>query len=328
MSAARTEKTKKIIVLIPIYDDWDAVARLVAQLGELPLSKDIKLQALIMDDGSTRPLPTELFRRRAASRLSGLSVISLARNLGHQGAIAVGLGHMDQLASGFDATIIMDGDGEDAPKDILALLDAWKRSGYRSAVFAQRTRRSEGLLFRAFYRLYQMVYRVLTGTSIAMGNFSLLPRAYVAKLILYPELWRHYPATVKKSKLPVTLVPTQRANRTDGSSKMNFYYLILHGLGAITVHSDIVGVRSLVAVCALVLACFGVIAGLGFAVLVKGFAVPGWTSTLVVSLTMIALQFLSSAILFSFLTLASRSAIALNPARSYQDFVKKVFRVY
>lgn len=326
MSSKRVRSAKQVLLLIPIYDDWDAVARLLDQIGQLALPKDVLMRALVIDDGSTRPMPNGFLKKKAGSRLGALSVITLARNLGHQGAIAVGLGHIDKVAGAYDAVIVMDGDGEDAPQDILGLLSAWKGTGHKSAVFAQRSQRSEGLLFRVFYRLYQAAYRVLTGTSIAMGNFSLLPRDYVAKLILYPELWRHFPATVKKSKLPVILLPTRRASRTDGSSKMNFYYLILHGLGAITVHSDIVGVRSLVAVCALLLACFGALGGLAFAVLAHGSVVPIWTSTLLVSLTMIALQFLSSAILFSFLTLAGRSAIALNPALNTRSFVKQVHR--
>jgi glycosyltransferase involved in cell wall biosynthesis len=319
---------KKICLLIPIYDDWDAVSGLIQQVSALKLDADFRLSALIIDDGSTRPMPAAVFKRKPGSCLADLSVIELARNLGHQSAIAVGLGHIAHEKLAYDAVIVMDGDGEDHPKDILGLISAWKKSGQQSAVFAERARRSEGLVFRFFYQAYRLAYRVLTGTSISMGNFSLLPKHYVSKLILYPELWRHYPATVKKSKLPVILVPSDRAERLEGRSKMNFYNLILHGLGAITVHSDIVGVRSLVAVSTLLGSCFVGILGLLYLRFFTHFSVPVWTSSAVLVLTLIALQFLSSAIIFSFLTLAGRSPIALNPARNYQGFVKRAFRVY
>lgn len=318
---------KNVILLIPIYNDWDSVSALIRQIGALKPGPAFKLRALVIDDGSSRPMPKELFKKSPGSCLAEIGVIELARNLGHQSAIAVGLGHIAHEKLAHDAVIVMDGDGEDAPADILQLINAWKKSGFKSAVFAQRARRSEGLAFKVFYQLYRLAYRVLTGTWISMGNFSLLPKNYVSELILYPELWRHYPATVKKSKLPVDLVPTDRAARIEGSSKMNFYNLILHGLGAITVHSDIVGVRSLIAVSVLLGACFAGILGLVYLRYFTATPVPIWTSTVVLYLTMIALQFLSSAIIFSFLTLAGRSPIALNPARNYQGFVKRAFRV-
>jgi hypothetical protein len=273
-------------------------------------------------------MPKGLLKKSPGSCLAGTGVIELARNLGHQSAIAVGLGHIVHEKLAHDAVIVMDGDGEDAPADILKLLAAWKKSDFKSAVFAQRARRSEGPLFKIFYQLYRLAYRLLTGTWISMGNFSLIPKDYVSKLILYPELWRHYPATVKKSKLGVVLVPTDRAERIEGSSKMNFYNLILHGLGAITVHSDIVGVRSLIAVSVLLTSCFAGIAALVYLRFFTDVPVPAWTSAVVMVLTLIGLQFLSSAIIFSFLTLAGRSPIALNPARNYQGFVKRAFRVH
>lgn len=319
---------KIVLLLIPIYNDWDAVANLICQVSVLKLDASTRLRALIIDDGSSSSMPKDFFKKKPGSCLTELGVIELARNLGHQSAIAVGLGHIAHKKLIYDAVIVMDGDGEDAPKDILSLLTAWKASGYKMAVFASRARRSEGFAFKIFYQVYRLAYRLLTGTMISMGNFSLLPKDYVSKLILYPELWRHYPATVKKSKLPVTLVPSDRAERLEGRSKMNFYNLVLHGLGAITVHSDIVGVRSLVAISVLLGSCFAGILGLLYLRFFTAFTVPVWTSTGVLILTMIAFQFLSSAIIFSFLTLSGRSPIALNPARNYQGFVKRAFRVY
>jgi hypothetical protein len=322
MAAAKT-----VLLLIPSYNDWEAAAALLEQVEELKLPGDLKLKALLIDDGSILPMPGGLAKRKPGSALSSLAVMQLARNLGHQGAISVGLSQLAASGDRFDAVVVMDGDGEDAPSDILRLAEAWKESGHQSAVFAQRTRRSEGLLFRVFYALYRASYRLLTGTWISMGNFSLIPRSYVSKLVLYPELFRHYPATVKKSKLPVILIPTARAPRIRGRSKMNFYHLVLHGLGAITVHSDIVGVRSLAAVIALLSGCVLGVAGLLWAWL-AGRSVPAWSPTLLVILSMVALQFLSSAIIFSFLTLSGRSPLALNPAQSFQGFIKRSRRLY
>jgi glycosyltransferase involved in cell wall biosynthesis len=326
--SARPGAAKRVLLLIPVYNDWDAALGLLAQIAKLQTGPRLNLEALLIDDGSDQAFPRARFTATKRSSLRSLSVLRLARNLGHQGAIAVGLSHVAGLARRPDAVLVMDGDGEDAPADILKLVDAWRGSGYKLAVFAQRTRRSEGLVFRTFYALYKMAYRVLTGTGISMGNFSLLPAATVDQLTLYPELWRHYPATMKKSRLPALLVDTERATRFDGQSKMNFYRLVLHGLGAITVHSEIVGVRVLAAMAVLLLACLGcqaLVAGLW---LFTSTVVPAWASSLFAYLTLVALQFLSSALIFAFLTVAGHSPAALNPGQNYQAFVQRRISVY
>lgn len=321
-----TRRGAELLLLIPIYEDWQAVQALLEQLGALALGP-ARLDVLLIDDGSPSPLPDPLRRWRGRA-VRGISVLRLARNVGHQAAIAVALSEVTAGNKAYDAVLVMDGDGEDAPSDILRLLQAWEASGRAHAVFAQRRRRSEGAVFKLFYALYRLSYRALTGTWIAMGNFSLLPWGHARQLVLYPELWRHYPATVKKSRLAVELVATDRALRLGGRSKMNFYNLVVHGLGAITVHSDIVGVRALSAVAALVLLCALALAGLGYVWLFTAIQVPTWTSNLLIALSLGALQFLVGALVFSFLTLSGRSPLALNPAQNYQGFVKQRYKLY
>lgn len=317
----------ELLLLIPIYDDWQAVESLLSQIGALRLGPGRRLSILLIDDGSPTPLPPALRRWRSPA-VAGFSVLRLARNVGHQAAIAVALSEVAAGKRRYDAVLVMDGDGEDAPADIARLADAWEQGRRQRAVFAQRRRRWEGPLFKLFYALYRLSYRAFTGTWISMGNFSLLPWGHVQQLVLYPELWRHYPATVKKSRLAVDLLLSDRAPRLGGSSKMNFYHLVLHGLGAITVHSDIVGVRALMAVCALVLACGAALGGLAWTVLYTSAVVPAWASLAIVSLSVVALQFLAAALVFSFLTLAGRSPLSLSPSQDYRAFVQGRSKLY
>ena len=80
-----------------------------------------------------------------------------------------------------------------------------------------------------------------------MGNFSVIPRERLASLVVVSELWNHYAAAAMRSRQPFCTIPTRRAERLDGESKMNFVGLVVHGLSAISVYSDIVGVRLLIA---------------------------------------------------------------------------------
>ena len=73
-------------------------------------------------------------------------MLRLRRNLGHQRAIAIGLTYIQaQMTTAYEAVVVMDGDGEDAPEDVPRLLARLEAEGGRSIVFAERTRRSESL---------------------------------------------------------------------------------------------------------------------------------------------------------------------------------------
>ena len=86
-----------------------------------------------------------------------------------------------------------------------------------------------------------------------MGNFSIIPRPRLASLVVVSEMWNHYAAAAFKSRQPLCTVPTQRAKRLDGKSKMNFVNLVVHGLSAISVYGELVGIRLLVVTVLLIL---------------------------------------------------------------------------
>ncbi len=158
---------------------------------------------------------------------------------------AIGPAHIDQTAA-CDAVLVMDADGEDTPDGALQLVRSFSDQGRTQAIFAERSRRVESILFRIFYRMYKGLHRVLTGISVRVGNFSILPRGHLSTIVTLPELWNHYAAVVFRSGLPLTLIPIPRGYRIAGKSRMNFVALVTHGLSAISVFGDIVGVRLLI----------------------------------------------------------------------------------
>jgi hypothetical protein len=218
----------------------------------------------------------------------------------------------------------MDGDGQDDPEALPALLDRMVELGHDTIVFAGRRRRAEGLFFRAFYYLYASMHRALTGFGLRVGNFSVIPRAALRSLVAVGELWNHYAAAVYHSRLPHDRVPTPRAARVDGHSKMNFIALVTHGLSAISVYADRVGVRLLVgssvAFAVLALAVFGA-STWG---LMQDGAVPGWIADNVGVVLVLFVQFLLFTLLFCFIVLRSRIHMSFIPHRDYGYFVDSV----
>ncbi len=116
----------------------------------------------------------------------------------------------------------MDGDGQDVPTDAARLVERMKQLPEPTAVFAERARRSESLAFRFSYAVYKLLHLTLTGLGIHVGNFSVIPAAYVDRLAIEPMLWNHYAASVMRARVPVDRVPTHRGARIQGESRLNF----------------------------------------------------------------------------------------------------------
>ena len=124
---------KNLIICIPVYNDWESVTVLLEKLDHAIAKLDGSVSILIVDDGSTENPPNKL--SKAPSHIDKLEVIHLRRNLGHQRAIAMGLSYI-YANHKCQAVLIMDGDGEDDPKDVHSLIDRCYRRKLRKIIFA------------------------------------------------------------------------------------------------------------------------------------------------------------------------------------------------
>ncbi|MES2518269.1 MAG: glycosyltransferase [Bacteroidota bacterium] len=307
-----------IKILIPLYNDWDALDLLLQEIKKrVSVELYAKLSFVIVDDCSSIVCDIERFSSY------NLSIIRLWRNVSHQKAIALGLSYLAQETE-FESVIVMDSDGEDKPSDIQRLYDASLQEPDK-IIFAKRAKRSEGFVFRVGYSIYKVLFGLLTGKVIEFGNFSILPFRQAKKLTYVSEIWNHFPGGIIRSKLPYSSIPIERGVRLAGKSKMNFVSLILHGLSAVSVHLDTVAVRILIG--SLLMTA---VAGLGavIVVIVKFLspenASPGWATTLVTASIIIILQALLSSLFLIFTVLNYRTQKHFIPAKEFADFIEEV----
>jgi glycosyltransferase involved in cell wall biosynthesis len=313
-----------ILILIPLYNDWETFAKLVPRLDAVFASSGRQADILIVDDASVIDADpcTQLGPLGAVRRID---VLRLRRNLGHQRAIAIGLTYIhEQWKPPHEAVVVMDGDGEDAPEDVPRLLAGLEAEGGRSIVFAERTRRSESLVFRFFYFLYRHLHYILTSVRVRVGNFSAIPARRLESLMAVSELWNHYAAAVFHSQQPYCTVPTQRAPRLGGRSSMNFVALVAHGLSAISVYREVIGVRLLFL--AIILA-LGALAGLAVT-LVFHSAIPEWSTSAAGLLLIVLLQAVMLSLVFCFVILGERNSTTFLPLRDYHYFVADTRTLY
>lgn len=315
-----------VVILTPVFNDWASLKLLLAQLDSVLYDKAIEAQVIAIDDGSTLPFDAR-FPGDGFKALRRVEIVRLRRNLGHQRAIAIGLSYVhDRVAC--EAVVLMDSDGEDDPRDVPRLLEKYRQEGGEKIIFAERKRRSESWTFRLFYSLYKFLHFLLTSRGVRVGNFSVVPAARLDSLVVISEMWNHYAAAAFKSRQPLDMIPTARAKRLVGTSKMNFVSLVTHGLSAISVYGDIISVRLLVMSIALGgLAAIGLGAVVGIRLLTD-LAIPGWATLSTGLLAIILLQAIMFSLVFSFIILNSRQAASFLPCRDYFHFVGQRKVVY
>lgn len=316
----------RLVVLTPVYQDWEACGILLRNLDEVLAQNELCAQVLIVDDGSTVEVP-ELFACETYRQYDAIDLLHLRTNLGHQRAIGVGLTYAHEEMA-LDAVAIMDSDGEDRPEDVPRLVARFRELNGRQVVFADRTRRSENLIFKLFYLLYKIIVWTLTSTRVRVGNFSVLSMEHLSRLVAVSDLWNHYAAAVFNANIPHTSVPTSRGARYAGVSAMNFVGLVTHGLSSIAVFSGVVGVRLLLA-CSVLLALF--FAGIVVVLALQASAlvvVPQWAVVGVGILGVLLVQLLLLSFGAIVFILNGRDRMSFLPIRDYRYFVARVTRRY
>ena len=122
-----------ISVVVPVYDEAQTLVSLFEEVGDAMLGLQQPWEILFVDDGSSDETPRIL--RELAGKADNVRVLTLRRNYGQTAALMAGIDH----AAG-EIVVVMDGDGQNDPADIPALLDELARgydvvSGWRRDVW-------------------------------------------------------------------------------------------------------------------------------------------------------------------------------------------------
>tara|TARA_B100001123_G_scaffold393318_1_gene473225 strand:+ start:428 stop:1315 length:888 start_codon:yes stop_codon:yes gene_type:complete len=230
---------KKYIILIPVYNDWKSLFKLLENIDEQITKWDSEISVLIINDASTEDRPKN---KLIFKKIKSVRVVNMKQNRGHARCNAAGLKYINEKEN-FDYVILMDGDGEDRPEELDLLFNKSKENPSK-AITANRIKRSEGSFFKLLYELHKMLTFVFTGKMIKFGNYSCLPKSDVSKLVKESCLWSSFSGSVTKVISERLSVPSNRGQRYFGPSKMNFFNLLIHSFSIIGVFKISVIFRS------------------------------------------------------------------------------------
>ena len=230
---------KKFLIIIPVYNDWESLKKLLNQIDETIKEYDfLEFQCIIVNDASNLKEPKII----KPKNIKFIKIMNMKENRGHARCNAFGIRYAFQNEE-FDYLILMDGDGEDRPIEIKSFIDKIQNEPDKSVV-AKRVKRSEGLIFQNLYTLHKLITFIFTGKKINFGNYSCLTKMDVEKIFSKASLWSSFSGTIKKYIKNYNEINSSRGLRYFGPSKMSLINLIIHSFSIIAVFKYQVLLRS------------------------------------------------------------------------------------
>ena len=230
----------KIIILVPIYNDWQSASKLLEEINSNIAGLESQFSIIIINDAST---DQQSINALNTENLQSIKIINMKENRGHARCIATGLKHIFEKEE-FDYEIPMDGDGEDRPEEIKNFVEYLNYAADKPIV-GERVKRSESLTFKFCYSVHKILTFAFTGQSIKFGNYTCLPRTTVEKMVNDKSTWSSFSGALTKLEKDRSIVPSIRGSRYFGPSKMSFKNLIIHSLSIISVFKLNVLIRSI-----------------------------------------------------------------------------------
>lgn len=307
-----------VVICVPVFNDAKSAVLLLDQLDAVAALLPYDFAVVFVDDGSREEECVAL--PGGTPHIPEVVVLRLRRNLGHQRAIAIGLSFI-AAETDADYVVVMDGDGEDCPSSLPKLLAVAVEGSPHSAVFAERLKRHDGAGFMIGYRAFRLLHKLFVGRDVKVGNFSILPRPVLERVVGVSEIWNHYAAGVFHARIPVVQVPIARGRRLAGESKMNLSSLVMHGICTLSVWSDVIVSRLFVIVAGLMAAVILALMAVLMIRLCTTAAIPGWATAAAGMLVIGGLLLGIVSLLLAVFVLGNRSSANFLPHRDWRDYV-------
>ena len=128
----------KIKILIPVFNDWQSVSKLIEEINSLSISPKFQISIIIVNDASSHD---RLNEDKNLENIQSFKIINMKINQGHTRCIATGLKYIYEKED-FDYVIPMDGDGEDRTVAIKEFIKQIEVSDVKQIV-GSSVRRSE-----------------------------------------------------------------------------------------------------------------------------------------------------------------------------------------
>ena len=221
-------------VIVPCYNEEGNIDlfydETVKALGDLMPDTEL----IFVNDGS-RDTTIAKLRALCARAEYRVRVVSFSRNFGKEAALLAGL-----RTSQGTFTSIIDADLQQNPAYILEMMEILEEHPEYDAVAAYQEARREGFLLSFFKKSFYKVIDSLTDVKImqAASDFRLLRRPVVDAILALPEKCRFSKGIFAWVGFETYYMPYEVEERASGTSKWNFWKLMMYAFDGIVAFSN------------------------------------------------------------------------------------------
>jgi glycosyltransferase involved in cell wall biosynthesis len=225
-----------LAVVVPLFNEEGSVKELVERLAASVAGASV----VMVDDGSSDGSVARLesLARQIPRSVLRIRLRRLSRNFGLQRAVLAGLqGSLDADLRAASVCVI-DGDLQDRPEDIPALIAALEG---HDVAFAVRSKRGESWAFQVSAGIF---YRMLVRWSAIevpanAGNFSVMRRVVAEQIVANADHNIFFPGLRAWVGFRQCGVPFERQARKDGESRMGIKRLVRLAISALFAYSSL-----------------------------------------------------------------------------------------
>lgn len=225
MSRKKSEVTVDLV--IPVFNEAGVIEQTYAAVREVVQELPYTFHIYFVDDGSSDGTPGSL--AALARQDNCVSVLTLARNFGHQAALTAGLD-----ASRGDFVISMDGDGQHPPGMIPRMIELYEQ-GY-DIVQSQRIEEQGTFSLKQATStgFYSLINRI-SGTQMTPGaaDFRGTSRQVVEALKAMPEYHRFLRGMTAWVGYRSVILPYHETERSAGTSKYSLAKMLRLAMDAV-----------------------------------------------------------------------------------------------
>jgi dTDP-4-amino-4,6-dideoxygalactose transaminase/glycosyltransferase involved in cell wall biosynthesis len=281
----------KLGIVIPVYGNEKSLIDLHHRISQAFFKSDIELTIFFVNDRS--PDNSQNILEELAAKDSRVRVLLLSKNHGSFVAIVAGLNYTKDN----DAIAILSADLQDPPEIIPEMVTKW-HEGY-PVVLCVRRRRADSPVTKFFSSVFHKLYRKLIMPDMPEGGFDfcLIDRRVADVVIESSEKNTSLVGLIIWAGFERAYIPYDRAERLHGKSMWSFRKKMRYALNSVISFSSLPLRLSIFLGVALSILCFSGVAFTLFNYLSGRINVSGWTSLILVMLTLAAFQFLAFGIL-------------------------------
>jgi dolichol-phosphate mannosyltransferase len=217
----------QLSVVIPVCNEADNVASLAREI-QVALRDVASFEILFIDDGSTDATAAEVLKVRLD--VPQIRLLKHSQRSGQSAGVRTGV----RAAKG-EWIATLDGDGQNDPADIPALLNALQANGndgLLKLIMGNRTTRKDTWLRRLSSRIANGVRGSMLsdGTPDTGCGIKLFERQLFLELPHFNHMHRFLPALVQRSGMRVISVPVKHRPRMRGTSKYGLHNRLWVGI--------------------------------------------------------------------------------------------------